>query len=350
MDFGLFVACHRLDERTSAGEVFDNALEMVEFAEDAGFATAWFPEHHLIHYISCPSPLMLAVKAAARTRRIRLGTAILVIPYYDPLRLAGEIGMADHLTDGRLEIGIGRGAFEFEFHRFGIDEKIGAARLREGMEIVQGLLTTEDFSYQGTTRSFGPATSVPRPLQQPHPPIWVAGRSPDTLRWAIEHGYNLLTTPWREPFTRVKAIHESIMRVVDEVQPMRRPRFAVSRMSFVGATDGEALDAMNVILTNHRIFTHLFRDTAAVKAGFTAAEPVADEYRPEQFLANLVAGSPETCIEKLKLYEALGVDHFIMYAAFGNEHAKNMKSLRLFAERVMPHFTPTPSTGVAVPR
>ncbi len=130
MDFGLFVACHRLHDGIAAAEVFDQALEMVELADDAGFRTAWFPEHHLIHYISCPSPLMLAVKAAARTRRIRLGTAILVIPYYDPLRLAGEIGMADHLTDGRLEIGIGRGAFEYEFHRFGIDERIGAARLR----------------------------------------------------------------------------------------------------------------------------------------------------------------------------------------------------------------------------
>lgn len=350
MNFGLFVACHRLHDGVVATEVFDQALEMVELADDAGFTTAWLPEHHLIHYISCPSPLMLAVKAAARTRRIRLGTAILVIPYYDPLRLAGEIGMADHLTEGRLDIGVGRGAFEYEFHRFGIDERIAAARLREGMEIVQGLLTTEDFSYQGTTRSFGPATSVPRPLQQPHPPIWVAGRSPDTLRWAIERGYNLLTTPWREPFARVKAIHESIMRVVDEVKPARRPRFAVSRMSFVGTTDGEALDAMNVILTNHRIFTHLFRDTATVKAGFTAPEPVEDEYRPEQFLANLVAGSPETCVEKLKLYEALGVDHFIMYAAFGNDHARTMKSLRLFAERVMPHFTAKPSPPPAVSR
>jgi alkanesulfonate monooxygenase SsuD/methylene tetrahydromethanopterin reductase-like flavin-dependent oxidoreductase (luciferase family) len=348
MDFGLFVACHRLHQGVVAADVFDQALEMVELADDAGFQTAWFPEHHLIHYISCPSPLMLAVKAAARTRRIRLGTAILVIPYYDPLRLAGEIGMADHLTDGRLEIGIGRGAFEYEFHRFGIDERIGAARLREGMEIVQGLLSTEDFAYEGTTRSFGPATSVPRPLQQPHPPIWVAGRSPDTLRWAIAHGYNLLTTPWREPFARVKAIHESIMRVVDEVRPPRRPRFAVSRMSFVGTTDGEALDAMNVILTNHRVFTHLFRDTATVKAGFTAPEPVEDEYRPEQLLANLVAGSPATCVEKLKMYEALGFDHFIMYAAFGNDHARTMKSLRLFAERVMPHFTAQPPTQPAV--
>ena len=271
MDFGLFAACHRFDESGSTAEVYEQALEMVELADEAGFRVAWFPEHHLIHYISCPSPLMMVVQAASRTRRIRLGTAILVIPYYNPLRLAGEIGMADVLTGGRLEIGVGRGAFEYEFDRFGIDETIAAARLRDGMAIVRGLLTEEDFSYQGETCSFGPATAVPRPLQSPCPPIWVAARSPDTITWAIRNGYNLLSTPWREPFARVEALYAQVRALTAEVAPPVSPRFAVSRMTFVGATDGEALDAMNAIRMNHRMFTGLFRNQADVKAGFTSA-------------------------------------------------------------------------------
>ena len=347
MDFGLFVACHRLDRASSTAEIYDQAMEMVELADEAGFRIAWFPEHHLIQYISCPSPLMFAVKAAARTRRIRVGTAILVIPYYNPLRLAGELGMADVLTDGRLEIGVGRGAFEYEFRCFGVNETIAAARLREGMEIVEGLLTQEDFSYTGTTCSFGPATAVPRPLQQPYPPIWVAARSPDTIRWAIARGYNLLSTPWREPFSRVKELYSQVQTLVAEVQPPVPPRFAVSRMTFVGATDGEALDAMQAIRINHRLFTGLFRDTATVTGGFNAPEPVADEFGPEQLLANLVAGSPETCVEKLRMYETLGVNHFIAYAAFGSDHARTMKSLRLFTERVMPHFETRAPAGRA---
>ena len=343
MDFGLFAACHRFDESLSTSAVYEQALEMVELADEAGFRVAWFPEHHLIHYISCPSPLMMAVKAASRTQRIRLGTAILVIPYYNPLRLAGELGMADILTGGRLEIGVGRGAFEYEFDRFSIDERIAAARLRDGMAVVQGLLTQDDFSYHGETCSFGPATAVPKPLQTPHPPIWVAARSPDTIKWAIGNGYNLLSTPWREPFSRVEALYKQVQGLVAEVKPARPPRFAVSRMTFVGSSDGEALEAMRPILTNHRIFTALYRNQAVVKGGFTAAEPVGDEFTPEQLLANLVAGSPETCIEKLKRYEALGVDHYVMYASFGADHAATMKSLRLFAERVMPHFAASSS-------
>jgi len=343
MDFGLFVACHRFDESLSTSAVYEQALEMVELADQAGFRVAWFPEHHLIHYISCPSPLMMAVKAASRTERIRLGTAILVIPYYNPLRHAGELGMADVLTGGRLEIGIGRGAFEYEFDRFGIDEQIAAARLRDGMAVVRGLLTHDDFSYEGETCSFGPATAVPKPLQTPHPPIWVAARSPDTIRWAIANGYNLLSTPWREPFSRVEALYAQVQGLVAEVRPALAPRFAVSRMTFVGSSEGEALDAMRAIQINHRLFTGLFRNQAVVKRGFAAAEPVGDEYTPEQLLANLVAGSPETCVEKLRRYEALGVDHYIMYAAFGADHAATLKSLRLFAERVMPHFAAAPS-------
>jgi alkanesulfonate monooxygenase SsuD/methylene tetrahydromethanopterin reductase-like flavin-dependent oxidoreductase (luciferase family) len=338
MDFGLFVACHRFDDSLTARDVYDHALEAVRFADEAGFRTAWFPEHHLIQYIACPSPLMMAVKAAAVTRRIRVGAAILVIPYYNALRLAGELGMADVLTGGRLEIGVGRGAFEYEFDRFGIDERIGAARLREGMEVVHGLLTEDDFAYSGDTISFGPATAVPKPLQRPHPPIWVAARSPETIRWGLQQGYDLLATPWREPFARVEAIHAQLQTLIAEVRPVKRPRLAVSRMSFVGETREEALHAMEAIRVSHRIFTRLFRNQAEVKGGFTRPDPVADEFTGEQLLENLVAGTPDVVIEKLKQYEALGVDHFIMYAPFGADHSLIMKSLRLFAERVMPHF------------
>jgi alkanesulfonate monooxygenase SsuD/methylene tetrahydromethanopterin reductase-like flavin-dependent oxidoreductase (luciferase family) len=338
MDFGIFVPCHRMDESVSTQELYRQAIEQVQLAEAAGVRIAWFPEHHLVHYYSCPSPLMLAVKAAAATTTIRVGAAILVIPYYNPLRLAGELGMADVLTDGRLEIGVGRGAFEYEFDRFGINERIGAARLREGMEIIHGLLTQDDFSFSGETISFGPATAVPKPLQRPHPPIWVAARSPETVKWAVQHGYNLLATPWREPFSRVEFLYNNVATVVAELKPPVQPRFAVSRMTFVGPTREAALEGMRPIQTSHRIFTKLFRNQATVKGGFTKIEPVEDEFTPEQLLENLVAGTPDMVIEKLKQYEALGVDHFIVYGAVGNDHATTMRSLELFADRVMPHF------------
>jgi alkanesulfonate monooxygenase SsuD/methylene tetrahydromethanopterin reductase-like flavin-dependent oxidoreductase (luciferase family) len=116
-------------------------------------------------------------------------------------------------------------------------------------------------------------------------------------------------------------------------------------MTYVGASDTDALEAMADIQVSHRIFTGLFRNEAAIKGGFTTPVPVEDEYAPEQLLANLVAGSPATCVEKLSAYEALGVSQFIVYAAFGPDHGCTMASLRRFAEEVMPHFTHSAAPG-----
>ena len=209
------------------------------------------------------------------------------------------------------------------------------------MEIVHGLLTTEDFSYQGKTYSFGPSTVVPRPIQQPHPPIWVAARSPETIRFALQHGYNLMGAAQQEPFSRVEKVVTGFKRFIQEVNPPRMPKIGFSRMMFVAPTDGEALDAMQAVLVNHRIFLGLYRNEVALKGGFTAPyppEPLEDEYAPEQLLEHIVAGAPDTVVEKVKMYEKIGVDHLILQAAVGTSHAATMKSLRLFAERVMPHF------------
>lgn len=333
MDFGIFIPCHRLDDSLSERDTIEDALAIAKVAEQAGFRIAWFPEHHLVQYIACPSPLMLAVAAAARTGRIRVGTAILVVPYYDPLRLAGEIGLADILCNGRLEIGLGRGAFQYEFDRFGVDEHIAAQRLRDGMDVIDGLLKHDNYDYRGM-----PTTVVPKPLQRPHPPMWVACRSPDTTRWAIERGYNLLATPWREPFERVERLYQQFSRITDEVRPAKRPKFAISRMTYVGETDDEALLAMRDVQTHHRVFTRLFNNTATVTGGYTRADAVEDEYSSERLLNNLVAGSAATCVEKLRRYEQLGVDHFIMYAGFPVDHAATVRSIVRFAEHVMPHF------------
>jgi len=183
---------------------------------------------------------------------------------------------------------------------------------------------------------------VPKPLQQPYPPIWVAARSPDTIAWALKRGYNLLTTPWRDPFSRIQKHHEQVMQIAASVGVTTPPKLAVSRMTYVGETDGDALEAMADIQVSHRIFMRLFRNQANVKGGFTLPEPVDDEYSREQLLANLVAGSPETCVEKVRAYEALGVSQFILYGAFGPDHSRTMASLRRFAEEVMPHFRKGP--------
>jgi alkanesulfonate monooxygenase SsuD/methylene tetrahydromethanopterin reductase-like flavin-dependent oxidoreductase (luciferase family) len=338
MDFGAFILCQRLDEATPATSVFPQALELVKSAEAAGFNNVWFPEHHLLHYVSCPSPLMMAVKAASQTNRIRVGTAITVAPYYHPLRLAGEIALADHLTNGRLDIGIGRGAVDYEFVRFGIDAKTASARFIESTSAVMRLLKEENVSCDGPTWPFAASTSVPRPYQSPFPPMWVAARSGETMEWAVRHDMNVMTnTPWGEPFSGIQKAHAMFATALEKAKPKRRPRFGVSRVTFVADTDAQARAEMAEVQKSNRIFTRLFRNLVTVTDGFAGAAPVDGEPSQDHLFDVLIAGSPETCIAKLKQYEALGVDHFIMFV-LGGTHESAMKSVRLFGEKVIPAF------------
>ncbi|KAA3628832.1 MAG: LLM class flavin-dependent oxidoreductase [Proteobacteria bacterium] len=338
MDFGAFILCQRLQRELSTTEVFDNSLELVQLAEKVGFRNAWFPEHHLLHYVSCPSPLMMAVKAASVTNSIRVGTAITVAPYYHPIRLAGEIGMADHLTNGRLEIGTGRGAVNYEFTRFGIDVPTASARFQEAAKTVQNLLANEDCSSDGPTWPFPESTTVPRPLQDPFPPMWVAARSPETIDWSVKNGFNVMTnTPWGEPLAAIESVGKQFQASVDAANPAVRPKFGVSRVAFVAETDDEARAEMEAVQTSNRVFTRLFRDMAQISGGFAEPAPVEGEPTPDELFDVLIAGSPKTCIEKLKYLEGVGVDHFIMFV-FGKDHESTMRSVRLFGEKVIPAF------------
>jgi alkanesulfonate monooxygenase SsuD/methylene tetrahydromethanopterin reductase-like flavin-dependent oxidoreductase (luciferase family) len=143
--------------------------------------------------------------------------------------------------------------------------------------------------------------------------------------------------PWRDPFSRISKRYAQVMEIAKAEGIAQPPKLAVSRITY-GKTDGDALDAMADIQVSHCIFMRLFKNQADVKGGFTEPEPVDDEYGREQLLENLVAGSPATCVEKVRAYEQLGVDQFILYGAFGPDHARTMASLRRFAEDVMPHF------------
>ena len=151
-----------------------------------------------------PNPFTILMHWAAHTSRIRLGTAVVVAPYWHPIRVAGEAALFDLFSDGRLELGLGRGAFQYEFDRMagGMDQREGGRHLREMLPVLRGLWQG-DFAHHGDIWRFPHATSVPKPLQTPHPPIWVAARDPDTFAWAMSSGANIMATPLSRPHAEV---------------------------------------------------------------------------------------------------------------------------------------------------
>src|SRR5215210_1998135 len=149
MEFGIFTLMSRQDLSRSAERTLDEGIEQIVAAEALGFQAVWMAEHHFSSYSVIPNPLLLAVKVAERTKRIILGTAVLVPPFYHGLRLAEDVVMTDVLTGGRLRIGVGRGYQRYEFERYGLSVDDSRDLFEENMEILRLALTQETFSFEG---------------------------------------------------------------------------------------------------------------------------------------------------------------------------------------------------------
>src|SRR5438067_13578107 len=160
-----------------------------------GFDAVWLAEHHFSSFSVCPSVHMVGVLAAARTTRLRIGTGVSLAPFYHPLRLAEEVALLDQLSGGRVNWGAGRGFSRVEFENFGVPPEESASRFRETVEIVLRAWTEERLSFAGTHFNFHDVEILPKPLQQPHPPVWMAATSEPALDWAAGRGFSILLDP-----------------------------------------------------------------------------------------------------------------------------------------------------------
>jgi len=345
--FSIAVNMERFDASQDMRDVAREALELVTLAEQGGFEVAWAAEHHTIELTAGPNPFVLLMHWAAHTSRIRLGTAVVVAPYWHPIRLAGEAALFDVLTGGRLELGIARGAFQYEFDRMG-----GGMHQRKGFDYLKELVPTVQALWQGDTEHHGVfwdfpmATSVPKPLQQPHPPIWIASRDPETFAWAVESGANIMATPLSRPHAEVDILGRRFDETLAKFPGRQRPRFLMLRRVCVLDRSEDARIPIDASIAYGLAFDSLFAETAGVVNGFAAPADVAaaaqrPNYQPDMVRDGMVMGTPEEVVARLRDYQAVGVDQFCYGANFGLPHAVARRSLELFITKVMPHFATT---------
>jgi alkanesulfonate monooxygenase SsuD/methylene tetrahydromethanopterin reductase-like flavin-dependent oxidoreductase (luciferase family) len=183
------------ERRVALETVYKRALERIEIMDRTGFDAVWLAEHHFSTFSVCPSVHMMGTLAAARTQRLRIGTAVSLAALYHPLRLAEEVALLDVLSGGRVNWGAGRGFSVTEFNAFGIPPEESAARFREAVEIVLRAWTEETFSFAGEHFRFDKVELLPKPLQQPHPPTWMAATSDPAIEWAASRGFSILMDP-----------------------------------------------------------------------------------------------------------------------------------------------------------
>ena len=196
MKFALFLLGSWTEPEASAqSRIFGEMLEQVEYAEELGFDSIWIAEHHSSRYGICPSLMPLLTHIAARTKKIRIGAGVSVLPFYNPIFLAEESAMLDVLSNGRLDFGVGRGSADYEYGNFNIDMDTRDVRTQEALDIILGLWTQSDFSYQGEFYQVRDLTIAPSPVQKPHPPVYMAvSRTPASVDVAVERDLPILTS------------------------------------------------------------------------------------------------------------------------------------------------------------
>ncbi|MDM8168875.1 LLM class flavin-dependent oxidoreductase [Roseovarius sp.] len=343
MKFQLAINLERMNDSADMRAVRDHTLEMVQMAEQGGFDIVWAAEHHALEMTIAPNPFQILTWWAEHTDKIRLGTAVATAAYWHPIGLAGEAAFLDLISNGRLEFGIGSGAYQREFDRMqpGLKQSDAWQHMQEMLPAVRALWQG-DYAHDGEFWKFPASTSCPKPLQT-EVPVWVAARSPITYDYAMREKCHILCWPLTRPFAEAELYKQRLDEAIAKADNGFRPTFALMRHAAVYDTDADrqkALDAIRLVLGQ---FENLFRNAGDVVNGFPKQIPLEElagreQYDPAMLEENLLFGSPDTVIEKLKRYEALGVDAFVYYASMGLDLDAQKRSMKLFCDEVMPAF------------
>ena len=343
MKFQLAVNLERINDSIDMRKVAKHTLDMVQMAEDGGFNIVWAAEHHALEMTIAPNPFQILTWWAKETNNLRLGTAVVNAAYWHPINLAGEAAFLDLVSGGRLEFGIGSGAYQREFDRMhpGLKQTEGWRYMQEMLPVVRALWQG-DVEHNGEFWQFPTATSCPKPLQ-PEVPVWVAARSPITYDYALREKCHVMCWPLTRGFDEAKLYKKHLDDAVEKANNGFRPTFAMMRHAAVYHKQNDRDEAIRAIQTVLGQFENLFRNMDDVHNGFPKKIPLdelqgREQYQPDMLEENLLFGSPDTVIEKLKRYEALGVDEFIYYASMGMGMDVQKRSMNLFCNEVIPAF------------
>jgi alkanesulfonate monooxygenase SsuD/methylene tetrahydromethanopterin reductase-like flavin-dependent oxidoreductase (luciferase family) len=297
-------------------------MDQVVLAEELGFDTAWLAEAHFYPEFSImPSPLVMAAALAARTSRIRLGTAVSVVPLHHPLRLAEEMAMVDVISGGRFEAGVGRGKSSHHFTPLGVQLEDSRELLVEGLEVLRGAWTQTPFSYSSRFWEINDITLVPRPVQRPHPPLWLAATSERSMEFAAREGYPILLS---SVTNSLPALYDFIVRyrkLADSAG--NRDRASVAVVFWVHPYDDAATDEQ----VRHSLRTNLAVIHAPPEYTFELADQTmalfGDLRRVQARAIELLDG---------------GVDELICWFNPGGQipHETVCRAMRQFASNVFP--------------
>ena len=344
--FGLFDWIDR--GKAPLQKLYEERLRLLEAADSSGFLGYHLAEHHFTPLGMAPSPALFLSAAAQRTQHLRLGPLGYLLPLYNLLRLIEEVCMLDQLSNGRLDLGFGRGISPYELGYFGIDPTESRAIMEESLAVLVEGLTQERLTYHGKYFHFQDVPMELKPLQQPYPPLWYPTRDGDSVRQAARQGYNCVTIgPAAQVGQNVDIYWETWAAHQQETVRLNahvlEPKVGVMRQVVVADTDEEALATAKEA---HSDWYH-----SVTKLWHAHGDYGLDEHfdwEPSLRDGSIIFGSPKGVREQVEeLIERTGCNYVICAFAWGTlTHEQSLHSLRLFAKEVMPIFKGTPHPTV----
>jgi alkanesulfonate monooxygenase SsuD/methylene tetrahydromethanopterin reductase-like flavin-dependent oxidoreductase (luciferase family) len=322
----------------SAERLYDDAVAQVKAAEAAGFAIAWFAEHHFSNYCVCPSPLLMVARLAGETRRIRLGSGVVVVPLYHPVRLVSEIGMVDALTHGRLVLGIGSGYQPYEFERFGEDLAQATGKLVEFVDILERAFGAETFRHEGRHWRIPETHIAPRPVGG-LPAIWVAGDDPNLHRLAATKGYTVMVTPRHFTAELLAAARRRYAETWAAAgRDPARLRFAVLRHVCVTDDRAEAEAFLDNVRHQIRLSQSLRHRQQALNGAMLVEKPWEGEMSLADMARHMLVGSAAAIAERMaeEIRRAAPCHYLLQFQAGDSPLDLALRSIERFVTEVRP--------------
>jgi probable F420-dependent oxidoreductase len=331
IQFGVMANVHPLPG-TDLSQMVDELIAEAQQAERCGFDSFFLTEHHQEPGGYLPSPLPLLAAIATRTSTIRLGTGIAILPLYHPIRLAEDCALIDIISRGRLILGVGQGYQEVDFAAFGLKVADRVSLFEEGLEVLRRAWTEERVYFVGKRYTLQNVMVTPKPVQKPHPPIWIAALADEPMKRAGRLGDALLADSFQLPERLKRRV--ALYRATAESRG-RPHRVVVFREGYVAPTREEAIREYEPgLLSTHRYYWRHGSYYQDIKK-----EEDLDLKRIS--LDRLVLGSPEDCVERIRTWHReVGADYFLIRFRHpaGPSHDRVLRALELFGKHVIPTF------------
>ncbi|MDG3578026.1 LLM class flavin-dependent oxidoreductase [Rhizobium sp. YJ-22] len=336
MDFNHFLSSYMPDPGYGGRRLYRDMVEQAVQAEKCGYRGVSIPEHHLINILLVPSPLQLAVKIASLTSRIDLVTSVAVLPIRDMRVFAGEVVQADILCDGRLTLGVGRGAFAYEIERLGLPMAETKKKFEESLAVLEALLTREEVSWDGDYYRFDPITVMPRPERTI--PLMLAVMVPEGIYHTARKGYHVQTTPLQASHAvlldQVNAFHRG---KAEAGAAAKGNRLALQRGIYLARDAADARAKLELASTYYQRFDNVYTGPGIVDNG--CIRPLPRKQTIEELGRSLIICERAEMIDRLAAYAEAGIDEVIVTSNFGQEQSETLDMMARLSAEVMPHLS-----------